>query len=193
MTIEIEKFSLRQVQRIKPLWQKLNTLHYNHSTHFKEHFSSYTFERRIAELSSKEKVIILGGVTGESIVGYCLCSKDGSTGEIDSLYIEEHYRKSGLGNRLIEMGLAWLESEGADKIIVSIAHGNENVAPFYEKHGFRPRLMVMSKKYKGIVAPLYYHQDDCSINLPASLQFNRRKKRDNWKKMAENMAFFFVV
>ncbi len=139
-----EEISLAQIDLIEPLWQKLNSLHTRRSIFFKEHFSSFSFTDRMQLLESKDDIKIFCAVTDKKRVGYCLCSLKDDVGEIDSLYIDEKLRISGLGSRLVKKALHWFKDNGASQLTVSIAHGNEDVIPFYENFGFEPRYLVMT-------------------------------------------------
>ncbi len=81
---------------------------------------------------------------GDSTIGYCICtiSAEGD-GEIDSIFVENGYRRSGIGEELMRRALAWLDAEGAKRKIVAVAAGNEAAIPFYESFGFMPRMTVL--------------------------------------------------
>ena len=68
------------------------------------------------------------------------------TGEIESLFIKEEFRKLGYGNKLVEQGISWFENNKCEKIEVSVAAGHESVFSFYEKFGFQPRMVSLRRK-----------------------------------------------
>lgn len=142
--ITIQELTLDQAEQIEPLWQQLNAQHHRNSVYFQDHFINFTFSERLEQLNTKDRITILIASAGKKKVGYCLCSILGDTGEIDSIYIDELQRNSGLGRRLVEKALQWFKANGLKQLTVSIAHGNEEVIPFYENFGFKPRLLVMS-------------------------------------------------
>ena len=142
--ITIEELSLEQAEQIEPLWQQLNTLHHRHSIHFKDHFASFSFSDRLQQLTTKDSTVIFLALVGAQKVGYCLCSSHDDIGEIDSIFLDESQRSSGLGKLLVEKALQWFNEKGLSQLTVSIAHGNEEVIPFYEQFGFKPRLVVMT-------------------------------------------------
>ena len=143
--MKIRAISIDEIGIIKPLWESLNAHHQSKSTHFKDHFSKFTFEKRMDGLKMRERLIVyLAEDKGES-VGYCIASVDGLTGEIDSVFVNERYRGKGVGEKLISRGLKWLEAQKCEAIKVSIAEGNENVLGFYRRFGFAERLIVMQK------------------------------------------------
>lgn len=144
--MKIKEIVRNEIGIIKPLWESLNAHHLSRSTHFKDHFSKITFEKRMDGLKKRERLITyIAEDKGESI-GYCIASVDGLTGEIDSVFVSEPYRGRRVGEKLISYALKWLESQKCATINVSIAEGNENVLGFYRRFGFEERLIVMQKK-----------------------------------------------
>ncbi len=140
----IKELSMDQAELIDTLWQQLNTLHHSKSIHFKDHFAGFTFSERIEQLKTRDSTRIFLALVDAKKVGYCLCSIHGDIGEIDSIFIDETQRKSGLGRHLVNKSLQWFKANGIEQFTVSIAHGNEEAIPFYKKFGFKPRYLVMT-------------------------------------------------
>lgn len=141
----IELAGKDRLREIRPLWEKLNAIHLRDSRHFKDHYSGFTFESRIEKfLSVSEDNLHIQIVMGESEpAGYCISSISGSSGEIDSLFIDEDMRGSDLGRHLVESAVLWMKEKKCSQIRVSIADGHESVMEFYGKMGFLPRLTVL--------------------------------------------------
>lgn len=57
-------------------------------------------------------------------------------GTFKLLYVEKDYRGLGIGEKLTDMAMEWLESSKADDLWVYVANGNEKVGRFYERYGF---------------------------------------------------------
>lgn len=58
-------------------------------------------------------------------------------GCLSNLYLKDEYRKMGLGLKLFEMTMAWLESfSDVNLIFVYISNGNADALSFYLNHGF---------------------------------------------------------
>ena len=58
-------------------------------------------------------------------------------GCLSNLYLKEGYRKSGLGAKLFDMSMEWLESfDDVSLIFIYISNGNDDAYHFYLKHGF---------------------------------------------------------
>lgn len=138
----------RRLPEIKPLWEKLNRAHGEDSRYFKEHFASFTFEKRCEKFSrlADDALRIEIVRDGEVPVGYCIATMDRGAGEIDSLFVEEEYRKHGLGGRLVENGLQWMQDRGCRRIMAGVAEGHEAVFPFYQRFGFYPRMTCLQWK-----------------------------------------------
>lgn len=144
----------RGIDAIKPLWEKLNEHHRQLSPHFAGHYETFKFEQRKADLLRKAEqglmhIDLAKDMDDDVIVGYCVSTliKDGSeaVGEVDSIYVDEAYRSSGIGDTLMRKALEWMDARGADVKRVSVGAGNEDVFPFYERYGFYPRMTVLQK------------------------------------------------
>lgn len=141
------------IDQIRPLWEQLALHHKSTSTHFKEVYDHFTFEKRRADLLNKSR----GGLlrvdiakdhdTGKN-VGYCVSSMKENEGEIDSLFIDRDYRSAGIGSIFMERALAWMDGQHAIVKRVAVAAGNEGAFGFYEKFGFLPRQVILEQKKK---------------------------------------------
>lgn len=83
---------------VKPLWQELNKLHLDQSPCFKDFYASNTFETRKAALLStarKGQLSIILACDAATVVGYCIASIVGNTGEIDSIFCLQRLSKNG--------------------------------------------------------------------------------------------------
>ena len=136
---------------IKSLWQALNDHHCHRSTNFKEHYCSMTFEKRKADLLKKAalgelRVDIAVDEAAQMAVGYIVSTVNSEkTGEIESVFVSEAYRGLGVGDRLLEKALEWMNQKGAIERIVEVSVGNEQAWGFYSKHGFLPRKTVLKQ------------------------------------------------
>ncbi len=132
------------IDLIRPLWEGLNAHHLARSPNFRGHYEQMTFDVRKKDLLKKERLQIILAIKDGNPVGYCVCtiSAEGD-GEIDSIFVEDIYRRSGIGEELMTRAIAWLDAGGAKKKIVAVAAGNEAAIPFYESFGFVPRMTVL--------------------------------------------------
>ena len=136
---------------IRPLWEKLNLMHQSMSPHFTERFRNMRWEDRRSKIAAKASSVLLEyaveRATG-NIVGYCISTIDKenqAVGEIDSLFIEDNHRNSGIGSALIERATEWLTSRGTTTQKLLVGVGNENAIEFYKKFGFYPLHIVLQK------------------------------------------------
>ena len=142
----LREISINDINLIKELWEKLNQLHLNDSRFFKEHYKAFTFENRCTKFKGMNKENFRLEIVENKnlqVIGYCLSTIKEEIGEIDSLFIEDAYRKLGLGNLLINRSIKWLNNNNCLKILVAVADGHEEVFEFYMRTGFYPRLTYL--------------------------------------------------
>lgn len=148
--LQIRALDKLQLDQIKPLWENLNLVHLQDSVFFKEHYASFSFEKRAEKWinTPNERIQILAAYNSENeIIGYCvstICTNHG--GEVDSLYVETTSRKHGFGKLLLEQSLEWLKIQQCFPIRLSVSFGHENVLSFYQKMGLYPRLTLLELK-----------------------------------------------
>ena len=56
-TLKIIAIGRDEIDTIKSLWERLNAHHLSKSTHFKKHFSEFTFEKRMEGLDKRDRLI----------------------------------------------------------------------------------------------------------------------------------------
>jgi ribosomal protein S18 acetylase RimI-like enzyme len=137
---------------VKPLWEELNIYHCKRSEHFKSHYRAMTFEKRKAAIPNKtvdggelRVDLAVDEATGKG-AGYVVSSISAEkVGEIESVYVNDVYRRMGVGDRLMRSALAWLDQKGAVEKIVEVSVGNEVAWGFYGRFGFKPRKTVLKQ------------------------------------------------
>ena len=142
---------------VKPLWEKLNHLHLELSQHFKSRFQCKTWEQRKSDLILKSREIRVDYVTDgrDCIIGYCISTLDKENeknGEIDSIYIDEDYRKTGIGKQLMNNAVDWLILKGTETQRLEVGAGNEQVLDFYKQFDFYPINIVLQRIEKNLDA-----------------------------------------
>ncbi|MDP4189318.1 MAG: GNAT family N-acetyltransferase [Bacteroidota bacterium] len=148
-TLNYRRLSKQLLYEIKPLWEELNKIHLKDSIYFKDHYTSFNFDKRAAHWKDipDENIYILVIETEEGIlVGYCVSTIKGQSGEVDSLFLSMDYRGNGLGRQLLKKNIDWLKSRNCRTIRLSVSYGHENVVGFYKKMGLYPRLTVLEYK-----------------------------------------------
>ncbi len=151
MDIEYSVMDETGLDLIEGLWFRLKIHHVKKSVHFSESIAAGTFEDRKRELLAKAKagklrIILAADAIMKKTVGYCVASVavDGE-GEIDSLFVEEDYRRRDIGENLMQSALDWIQSYSTGRIRVQVAAGNEEVFRFYQQFGFEPRSIIMER------------------------------------------------
>ena len=152
INLEFVETSGEGLDLIEPLWEKLIEHHKAVSIHFRNHFSTISFNLRKKELLEKSRegalfVDLVKDRNSGRFIGYCVTSVNAEKqGEIDSIYVEESYRGAGIGNRLMVRALDWQGAMSVKKTILGVAHGNENVFGFYRRYHFFPRVTILERK-----------------------------------------------
>lgn len=149
---EIIRGGVSDLDLISTLWEKLNCLHGELAPDFKMRFKEMNWSRRKQNLIEKSGEIMLEYVLNNKnkiIIGYCISTIDKEnpeTGEIDSIFIEEDYRKLGIGRKLICNAIEWLNTHNVKTQKLLVAAGNEKVIDFYRQFGFSPLHIVLQRK-----------------------------------------------
>jgi ribosomal protein S18 acetylase RimI-like enzyme len=143
--MEISELPIKDVETIKPLWELLNKTHHDNSTHWQSYFEEFTFAERIEYIKKKDRAAIFVARSNTDLAGYCIVSIKGNVGEIDSIYIESRYRRSGVGKRLVQSAEKWFQRNEISEIKVAIVEGNDSVFPFYEQFGFKKFVTIFKR------------------------------------------------
>ncbi len=76
-------------------------------------------------------------------------------GCLNNLYLKEGYRNSGLGKKLFDISMEWLEGfEDTNTTFVFISNGNDAALSFYLKNGFTESHQV----FGGFITSAYKHK-----------------------------------
>jgi GNAT superfamily N-acetyltransferase len=149
--IEYRTAGYDEIDRIRPLWEKLNAFHHAKASRFRKHYEQVTFDHRKAYFGRLNGSGVLyidfaeDRKTGQCI-GYCVSSvSPDRTGEIESLFVEDGYRSCGVGTTLVLRALGWMDRNGAERKRVAVGDGNESAGEFYRRFGFFPRLTVLEQ------------------------------------------------
>ena len=138
------------------LWQKLIEYHKERSPqHFSGHYTMITFDLRKKQLLEKSgkgsmRIDLARDTETGKLVGYCVSTILGDKqGEIESIYIEESYRHSGIGDNFMKKALHWMDGLSVKKKIVGVGAGNEEVFSFYSRYSFYPRATILEQVVTG--------------------------------------------
>ena len=104
----------------------------------------YAPERMKAELADPAKaawlVEVEGAAVGHALAGPCDLPHDEVTpdcGELKRLYLLKAHQGGGVGTRLLDTALAWLEERGPRRRWVGVWSENYGAQRLYERHGFK--------------------------------------------------------
>jgi ribosomal protein S18 acetylase RimI-like enzyme len=149
--LEYFEIEIRDVDSIAGLWNKLREHQRNLSPHFSTHYDRRSWKNRKVELLEKSKS---GGFHGDvvidnemkKIVGYCVSTMSSDKqGYLESIYIEPEYRKAGIGGKLMEKALDWMDKMQVKTKTLTVGVGNEQVLKFYARYGFFPKNITVEQ------------------------------------------------
>lgn len=152
MSIDYIETSEEDLDQIAPLWEKLNGIHCLASPFFSDEYENKTFHERKKELLEKAEsgcmtLFLAKDRTTEALVGYCVCSVNhDAVGEVDSIYVDEAFRKHHIGNTFLSRAEDFFKKHSAKKQILQVYAGNEKVIEFYKKQGYYPKYITLEKK-----------------------------------------------
>lgn len=152
MNVNYIELNEEQIDLIKPLWDELRNYHGKLSTHFPERYIMVKFEDRREEILKKSKngtlkIDLVEDKNTASYVGYCISSiSEENVGEVDSIYLTEKYRSSGIGSTLMGRAINWMDEKGVETKKIVVAVGNEDLLSFYERYNFFPRHLILEQR-----------------------------------------------
>jgi ribosomal protein S18 acetylase RimI-like enzyme len=111
------------------------------------------------EVMAKPGTVLLLARIGDELVGYGVAHvlpASGSwladtwvtgarVGEIESLAVRPGHRGKGIGGRLLDGLEAALAADGVEDLVLGVLPGNDAARRLYERRGYRPTWMYLSK------------------------------------------------
>ena len=144
---------------IEPLWEGLAAHHRERAEAnaplFIDEMKALTFAARRDELLEKnrDRALRLEFAVDPAAggpVGYCIASgSPAGHGEIESIYVDTAYRNRGIGSALLDRATAWMDEIGTVEQALFVFTGNDRTLPFYARHGFSPRCIVLVRRQPG--------------------------------------------
>ena len=134
---------------IADMWKKLIHHLQSESKYFPMDYQRLIFEDRkeqftkIAETGKLRLDIVKDG---NNYVAYSVSSIINLKGFLDSLYVDKHYRNEGIGSKLMERSLKWMEANDVWDFEIMVSYGNEEALQFYKKYDFYPKHLILKKK-----------------------------------------------
>ena len=96
----------------------------------------------LQEILQRKDHCVFGAVQGDKLIGwihgfYTLRLESGAFVEIGGLVVEESYRGTGAGRKLVEQVRAWAKQKGASKVRVRCNAKRTDTHDFYKAIGFK--------------------------------------------------------
>lgn len=148
--IEFLDIDFYQISLIKDLWEKNRLYHEERSAYFSGDYQSICFDDRMKKIKGfdKESFKITVCKDTSSIIGYCISTIIDGKGEVESIHVDKAYRGKGIGEKLVESHLDWMELSDCVDIGVTVSQENESAINFYKKLGFYPNTIHMEQLRK---------------------------------------------
>ena len=70
-------------------------------------------------------------------------------GFIHDLFVDSTRRASGIGGALLDAAFDWLKRRRVPRVVLGTASNNEAARRLFERHGFRPTMIEMTKELGG--------------------------------------------
>ncbi|EEM05752.1 MULTISPECIES: GNAT family N-acetyltransferase [Bacillus] len=150
MRIINKHITLDEIEIIRNSLDKLHEYHNSKSKFFSGDYPRITFEERIEEYKKNSKygeyrIELLIESETDNILGFCIAYSKKVSGKIEVLFVDENYRRNGLGLKLMNSAVEWFKEKQIYEIELTVVYGNEAVS-FYQKLGFYPRSIIMTTK-----------------------------------------------
>lgn len=150
MEIITKQITLEEIEILRKPLDKLHEYHNSKSKYFSGSYPRVTFEKRIEEYrknakSGEYRIELLTDAETNNIIGFCIVYSKKLSGKIEVLFVDEKYRRNGLGIKLMTSAMAWFGENHINEIELTVVYGNEAVS-FYQKLGFYPRSIIMTTK-----------------------------------------------
>ena len=113
------------------------------------------YGRWLASQSGNDKAIVLVAETEPGkIVGYAYGTLEGRDwmalrdpcGVLQDIYVDEPSRRSGVATALLQALIERFRALGQPRVVLSTAAKNEVAQRFFERMGFRPTMVEMTKE-----------------------------------------------
>jgi ribosomal protein S18 acetylase RimI-like enzyme len=161
--VRIVEGSAQDIPALEPLWVGVHHVHEESMPELAPYVSDAETwaERRALYESVLEKpdTVLLLAFDGDDLVGYALShvlpleetwiGDTWRTGqriaELESLAVRESHRGHGIGGALLDRVDETLQAQGIRDVFVGALAGNEGALRLYERRGFRPTWLYMSR------------------------------------------------
>jgi ribosomal protein S18 acetylase RimI-like enzyme len=161
--VTLSRGTAQDIPRLEPLWVGV---HHQHAASMPE-LAPYvsdeeTWRERRAlyeELFRKPDTFLFLATLGGELIGYALVHVTpaaetwaGDTwvtgeriAELESISVLPEHRGRGIGSLLFDACHREIEGLGVDDVIIGLLPGNEGALRLYERHGYRPTWLYLSR------------------------------------------------
>jgi ribosomal protein S18 acetylase RimI-like enzyme len=161
--VAIARGSAGDIPRLEPLWV---AVHHQHAASMPE-LSPYvsdeeTWRERRAlyqDLFRKPDTVLLLASLDAELIGYALVHVTPASGtwvadtwvtgdriaELESISVLPEHRGKGVGSKLLDECHREIEALGVTDVIIGLLPGNEGARRLYERHGYRPTWLYLSR------------------------------------------------
>jgi ribosomal protein S18 acetylase RimI-like enzyme len=161
--VQIRRGGAGDLDRLEQLWVSVHHVHAESMPELSPYVDDATTwaERRklYAELLAKPDTVLLLAAAADALVGYGLAHvmpaeetwvpdtwvTGPRIGEIESLAVLPEHRGRGLGTELLDRLERELREQGVADVVIGVLPGNEGAVRMYERRGYRPTWMYLSR------------------------------------------------
>lgn len=139
----------KDIDCVEEMWKNLIYHLQSESKYFSESYKNRDFKERKKQFiqNAEEGQLRLDiAKDRKKNVGYCVSSIINRKGIFDSIYVEERYRKQGVGKTLMERTIEWMNLNNVTDFEIMLTFGNTEALKFYQSFGFYPKNMILKKK-----------------------------------------------
>jgi ribosomal protein S18 acetylase RimI-like enzyme len=161
--MEISRGSAADIPSLEPLWVAVHHRHAESMPHLAPYVSdAQTWEQERAiyeELFAKTDTVLLLAHVDGALAGYALghiadvrdtwIYDTWETGdriaEVESIGVLPEHRGAGIGSALLDELDRFFEASGVRDVILGVLPGNDHAIRLYERRGFTPTWLYMSR------------------------------------------------
>jgi ribosomal protein S18 acetylase RimI-like enzyme len=154
MTVEIRRATIKDVKEILPVWGQLADFHseldplFTPSQQWPREYGAY-----LRTLITRDDAIAVVARDGAEVVGYAVGRvttlppffEHRYRGYIHDVFVTPAHRRHGIGRRLVDEILRWLQHRDVSLVELTVAVNNDAV-PFWERLGFRVYMHQMKRE-----------------------------------------------
>ena len=161
--VQIRRGTAGDIPRLEPLWV---AVHHQHAASMPE-LGPYVSDRETWRerralydglFRKPDTFLLLASLDGE-LIGYALVHVTPASetwiadtwvtgdrvAELESISVLPEHRGAGVGSRLMDECHRQIEALGVRDVIIGLLPGNEGARRLYERHGYRPTWLYLSR------------------------------------------------